>query len=64
MPKNGRRKSLIFRKSSIITFNSLIGIIKPIFCAFGAYIVLIPITCPELLIEGPPELPGLIAASI
>ena len=42
----------------------LIGIANPIPCASWLTAVLIPITWPALLMSGPPELPGLMAASV
>ena len=47
----------------------LIGTAKPIpmfpsFCAFVMIAVLMPMTSPRTLSSGPPELPGLIAASV
>ena len=45
-------------------FTALIGIANPTPCAKGIMAVFIPITCPLMSASGPPELPGLIAASV
>src|SRR6266446_2422397 len=42
----------------------LIGIEKPIPCPAATIAVLIPITLPSMFRSGPPELPGLIEASV
>ncbi len=42
----------------------LIGMAKKMPCAPSAKAVLTPTTAPEVSISGPPELPGLIAASV
>ena len=42
----------------------LIGIAKPIPCPAALMAVLIPITRPFMSINGPPELPGLMLASV
>ena len=42
----------------------LIGRAKPILSAPAEVATLTPITSPRALIKGPPELPGLIAASV
>ncbi|MDU2312905.1 MAG: hypothetical protein E7D71_09525 [Varibaculum cambriense] len=50
---------------SILSFTSLIGIANPIPSAPSlAFNVLIPITCPFVLINGPPLFPELIAVSV
>jgi len=51
-------------KSRMIFFIGLIGIARPIFSTPLTARVVIPITSPLRLINGPPELPGLIAASV
>jgi hypothetical protein len=43
---------------------SLIGIEKPIPCPAATMAVLMPMTRPSRLSSGPPELPGLIEASV
>ncbi len=43
---------------------SLIGMAKPMPWAPSATAVFIPMTSPEILTSGPPELPGLMAASV
>ena len=52
------------RASFMIGRATLIAIAKPIPCASLSTAVLTPITCPALLMSGPPELPGLMAASV
>ena len=42
----------------------LTGIAKPMPWPFGIIAVLMPITSPRMLRRGPPELPGLIGASV
>ena len=42
----------------------LIGTANPMFCASGKFAVLMPTTCPHVSTSGPPELPGLMAASV
>jgi hypothetical protein len=42
----------------------VMGIAKPIPCAVPRIAVFIPMTCPFRLRSGPPELPGLIEASV
>ena len=44
----------------------LVGIAKPMpsYCSETIFAELMPMTCPYMLTSGPPELPGLIAASV
>ena len=49
---------------AITSLASLIGIENPIPCPDATIAVLIPITRPSRLSSGPPELPGLIDASV
>jgi hypothetical protein len=49
---------------SLIAFTLSMGMAKPIPVASARMAVLMPITSPFSLSKGPPELPGLIAASV
>ena len=69
MPKAGRVTFPFFSNCSIILIASFVGIAKPRPSTdvppFVAILLdVIPITCPWILISGPPELPGLIAVSV
>ena len=67
MPIHGWRTAPCFSRSSATRIARLIGIAKPIpmLPPVGEKIdVLTPITCPSALTSGPPELPGLIDASV
>ncbi len=63
-PTHGRimRPSLI--RTGTTDFTRLIGIAKPMFCASGTIAVFMPMTSPHMFSRGPPELPGLIGASV
>ena len=69
-PKAGRITLPDCSNCSVISFTSLDGIPKPIpsaltfAVAFAIFDSFIPISLPSLLISAPPELPGLIAASV
>ena len=66
-PKAGRRTRPNVTRSLSTAFAVLIGMAKPMpaLCpTLEAIIVLIPITSPCQFISGPPELPGLMAASV
>ncbi len=40
------------------------GIAKPMFCALAMMALLMPMISPSMFSSGPPELPGLIDASV
>jgi len=54
----------VFSKLSKDFFKTFTGIENPMFSALLDTATFIPITSPHLLIRGPPELPGFIAASV
>src|SRR2546425_2764473 len=64
MPSHGRTTRPISRRSRRTAFALLIGTEKPIDCASSEMNVLMPTTWPHRSTSGPPELPGLIGASV
>ncbi len=75
IPRAGLITSPLVSSCLIILITSVDGIAKPIpstapllpLLPVGVeeiLLELIPITCPSILISGPPEFPGLIAASV
>ena len=52
------------RARAMIGFAKSIGMANPMPCASVETAVLMPMTWPALLTSGPPELPGLMAASV
>ena len=64
MPMYGRASSLPATACSMIGRAMSIGIAKPMPLLPDAIAVLMPMTLPSASSSGPPELPGLIAASV
>ena len=64
MPMYGRLSGSPATAWSMIGREMSIGIAKPMPLLFGAIAVLMPMTFPAASSSGPPELPGLIAASV
>ncbi len=64
MPIIGRAIGSPANAWPMIGFAMSIGMAKPSPWAVVLTAVLIPMTCPALLTSGPPELPGLMAASV
>ena len=64
MPNHGLDTCPSSINSVNIDFTVLIGTANPIPCPYGIFAVFIATTSPLVLISGPPELPGLIAASV
>src|SRR5512132_2238525 len=63
-PSHGRTTRPTSRRSLRIALAALTGTAKPIACASSEMRVLMPITAPQRSTSGPPELPGLIGASV
>src|SRR5436309_3074263 len=64
MPSHGRTTRPTSRRSRRIDLAALIGTAKPMDCASSEISVLMPTTTPQRSTSGPPELPGLIGASV
>ena len=64
MPSQPRTTLPRAMSCAITDLASLIGIEKPIPCPAATMAVLMPITRPSRFASGPPELPGLIEASV
>ena len=64
MPIHGRVSASPFRAWSMIGRAMSIGMAKPMPDESVATAVLMPTTAPEASASGPPELPGLMAASV
>ena len=54
---------LVFRSAKML-FAMFIGMAKPMPCPWATIAVLMPITFPAMLNNGPPLLPGLMDASV
>src|ERR671938_334025 len=63
-PRKGRVRAVPWRSSSMIGLACVMAMEKPMFWASPATAVLMPTTSPAELTSGPPEFPGLMAASV
>ena len=64
MPIQLRAKRPLVVKSGSISLTILMGMAKPMPEPEALMALLMPITSPRMLMSGPPELPGLMDASV